>query len=40
MLLALPGSLMILFDWGTSEVGVFVVGMLIQTSVFDWLSKF
>ena len=29
MLLALPGSLMILFDWGTSEVGVFVIGMLI-----------
>jgi len=28
VLLALPGSLMILFDWGTSEVGVFVVGLL------------
>ena len=27
MLLALPGSLMILFDWGTGEVGIFLIGM-------------
>eukprot|EP00112_Aurelia_sp_Birch-Aquarium-sp1_P024064 Seg744.1 transcript_id=Seg744.1/GoldUCD/mRNA.D3Y31 product="Multidrug and toxin extrusion protein 1" protein_id=Seg744.1/GoldUCD/D3Y31 len=42
--LALPGALMIIFDWGTAEVGVFLMGLIgevelgTQTIVFNILS--
>ena len=35
VLLAVPGALMILFDWGTGEMGVFLMGMLLYTSISD-----